>query len=51
MVHRLLGNLKIKKLINQNKGGKTKYKPTVSAKLYAANKSKDRDKDGITCER
>ncbi|QOV12711.1 excalibur calcium-binding domain-containing protein [Viridibacillus arvi] len=35
----------------KNKGGKTKYKPTVSAKLYAANESKDRDKDGIACER
>lgn len=35
----------------KNKGGKTKYKPKVSAKLYAANKSKDRDKDGIACER
>ncbi|WP_391116076.1 excalibur calcium-binding domain-containing protein [Psychrobacillus sp. L3] len=34
-----------------NKGGKTKYKPTVSAELYKANASKDRDKDGIACER
>lgn len=35
----------------KNKGGNTKYKPKVSAKLYEANKSKDRDKDGIACER
>ncbi|MFF2754299.1 excalibur calcium-binding domain-containing protein [Psychrobacillus sp. NPDC058041] len=34
-----------------NKGGKTKYKPTVSLELYNANASKDRDKDGIACER
>ncbi|WP_214711387.1 MULTISPECIES: excalibur calcium-binding domain-containing protein [unclassified Exiguobacterium] len=35
------------------KGGvaKTKYKPYVSATLYEANKSKDRDKDFIACER
>ena len=30
---------------------KSSYKPKVSASLYAANKSKDRDKDGIACER
>ncbi|GIP45643.1 hypothetical protein J45TS6_41020 [Paenibacillus sp. J45TS6] len=35
----------------KNKGGKTKYKPHVSASLYEANKSKDRDKDGIACEK
>lgn len=35
----------------QNKGGKTKYKPHVSKELYEANKNKDRDKDGIACER
>ncbi|WP_046173535.1 excalibur calcium-binding domain-containing protein [Domibacillus indicus] len=35
----------------KNKGGKTKYKPVVSADLYKANSSKDRDKDGIACER
>ncbi|WP_445662639.1 excalibur calcium-binding domain-containing protein [Cytobacillus sp. FSL R5-0377] len=35
----------------KNKGGKTKYKPYISAKLYDANKSKDRDKDKIACER
>ncbi len=35
----------------KNKGGKTKYKPHVSKELYEANKSKDRDKDGIACER
>ncbi|MBK3493300.1 excalibur calcium-binding domain-containing protein [Viridibacillus sp. YIM B01967] len=35
----------------KNKGGKTKYTPTVSAKLYAANATKDRDSDGIACER
>lgn len=34
-----------------NKGGKTNYKPHVSKDLYNANKSKDRDKDGIACER
>ncbi|MEH7126335.1 excalibur calcium-binding domain-containing protein [Bacillus sp. JJ1773] len=36
---------------SKNKGGKTKYKPHVSKELYDANKSKDRDKDGIACER
>ncbi|RST59241.1 excalibur calcium-binding domain-containing protein [Siminovitchia terrae] len=35
----------------KNKGGKTKYKPYVSAKLYNANKKMDRDKDGIACEK
>lgn len=35
----------------KNKGGETKYKPHVSASLYKANKSKDRDKDGIACEK
>ena len=35
----------------RNKGGKTKKTPTVSAKVYAENSSKDRDKDGIACER
>lgn len=35
----------------QNKGGKTKHKPFVSAELYEANKSKDRDKDFIACEK
>ena len=34
-----------------NKGGKTKYRPTVNAKVYSENMSKDRDKDGIACER
>ncbi|WP_350308877.1 excalibur calcium-binding domain-containing protein [Sanguibacter hominis] len=29
----------------------SQYKPKVSAALYAANKTKDRDKDGIACER
>ena len=35
----------------KNKGGKTKYKPKASSTLYEANKAKDRDKDGIACER
>ncbi|WP_458412746.1 excalibur calcium-binding domain-containing protein [Schinkia sp. CFF1] len=35
----------------KNKGGKTKSKPTVSNELYQANKGKDRDNDGIACER
>lgn len=35
----------------KNKGGTTKYAPKVSASLYKANKSKDRDGDGIACER
>ena len=33
-----------------NKGGKIKKTPTVNAKVYAENSSKDRDKDGIACE-
>lgn len=35
----------------KNKGGKTKYKPAVSASIYKAHTSLDRDKDGIACER
>ena len=35
----------------KNKGGKTKHKPHVSKELYEANKGKDRDKDGIACEK
>ncbi|QQZ09970.1 excalibur calcium-binding domain-containing protein [Heyndrickxia vini] len=35
----------------KNKGGKTKYKPFVSKALYDKNKSRDRDKDLIACER
>ena len=34
-----------------NVGGKTKYEPTVDAKLYETLKSMDRDKDGIACEK
>lgn len=34
-----------------NKGGKTKQTPTVNLKVYNDNKTKDRDKDGIACER
>lgn len=36
---------------SNNKGGATKYTPTVSSKVYKENKSKDRDHDGIACER
>lgn len=35
----------------KNKGGKTHYKPYVSKDLYNKNKARDRDKDGIACER
>lgn len=35
----------------KNKGGKTKYKPHVSAEIYKAHSKMDRDKDGIACER
>ncbi|WP_274310450.1 excalibur calcium-binding domain-containing protein [Solibacillus daqui] len=35
----------------KNVGGKTKYKPFVSAELYAKNNKSDRDNDGIACER
>ena len=34
-----------------NHGGTTKNKPTVNAKVYNENASKDRDKDGIACEK
>jgi hypothetical protein len=34
-----------------NQGGKIKLKPTVNSKVYNLNKSLDRDKDGIACER
>jgi hypothetical protein len=33
-----------------NKGGKIKKIPTVNAKVYGENSTKDRDKDGIACE-
>ncbi|MCI2254194.1 excalibur calcium-binding domain-containing protein [Domibacillus sp. PGB-M46] len=35
----------------KSKGGKTNHKPYVSSALYKAYKDKDRDKDGIACER
>jgi hypothetical protein len=34
----------------KNKGGKTRFTPMFNKALYDANKSKDRDKDGIACE-
>jgi hypothetical protein len=34
-----------------NKGGATNYTPVVKPKIYKANASKDRDKDGLACER
>ncbi len=34
----------------KNKGGEIKNIPSVNAKVYAENQSKDRDKDGIACE-
>lgn len=34
-----------------NKGGATNYTPIVKPKIYKANASKDRDKDGLACER
>jgi hypothetical protein len=34
-----------------NMGGATNYLPVVKPKIYNANASKDRDKDGIACER
>ena len=34
-----------------NRGGESSYIPVVSLKIYKANVSKDRDKDGIACER
>lgn len=34
-----------------NIGGPTNYLPVVQPKIYKANSSKDRDKDGIACER
>ncbi|MFD2444192.1 excalibur calcium-binding domain-containing protein [Bacillus sp. CGMCC 1.16607] len=35
----------------KNKGGKTKYTPTVSTEMYDANTRLDRDKDNIACEK
>ena len=35
----------------KNKGGTLRYKPMYSKALYAANCGRDRDKDGIACER
>ena len=34
-----------------NAGGATKKEPKYDKALYTANKSSDRDKDGIACER
>ena len=34
-----------------NKGGETKNTPVVKPSIYKKNASKDRDKDGIACER
>ena len=34
-----------------NKGGETKNTPVVKPSVYKKNASKDRDKDGIACER
>jgi hypothetical protein len=34
-----------------NVGGATKKEPKYDKALYAANKSSDRDKDGIACEK
>jgi hypothetical protein len=34
-----------------NSGGETKQIPTVNRKVYKQNSSKDRDRDGIACER
>lgn len=36
---------------SKNKGAKTRQKPSVSAKVYDLNKSLDKDKDGLVCER
>jgi hypothetical protein len=36
---------------SKNRGGVTKRAPKVNAAVYKENKSKDRDKDGIACER
>ncbi|MDW0108820.1 excalibur calcium-binding domain-containing protein [Sporosarcina aquimarina] len=35
----------------RNKGGKTKYAPTVNPTIYKTHTTLDRDKDGIACER
>jgi hypothetical protein len=35
----------------RNKGGKIFFKPFVSSAIYYANTGRDRDKDGIACER
>lgn len=34
-----------------NKGGATKLTPVVNAKVYKENAGKDRDNDGIACEK
>lgn len=34
-----------------NSGGKTRFAPKFSKKLYLENQKSDRDKDGIACER
>ncbi|MCM3709063.1 excalibur calcium-binding domain-containing protein [Sporosarcina luteola] len=35
----------------KNVGGKTKFKPFVSAEIYKMHTHMDRDKDGIACEK
>ena len=34
-----------------NMGGATNYLPALNPKIYKTNSSKDRDKEGIACER
>jgi len=36
---------------SRNRGGDTHYTPTVNSKVYSENSGKDRDHDGIACER
>ena len=35
----------------RNKGGVTAKTPTINPKVYSENRTKDRDGDGIACER
>jgi hypothetical protein len=35
----------------KNKGGATKNMPAIKPSIYKKNASKDRDRDGIACER
>lgn len=45
------GGIKKVGAVDRRSSGKARYKPYVSTKRYKLNVSRDRDKDGVACER